>query len=178
MKEIEKYKKNRLIFSGCCCVLSLIILIYFVATICVSQSFDVSCIVAVSVLGGFVLIMLALFVVFDRRRNHLVEKYFGKVSVEDAEKSKELLAKVNSVLQGHYAFLYHNSEFEFDPKILKYDLKQISKGHKVYVGRIKVWFDMQAEIENSPERDLEENKIFNAYIQALADLFERNQSDI
>lgn len=34
------------------------------------------------------------------------------------------------------------------------------------------------EIEKSPESDLEKNHSFNAYVKALADLFERNKIEI
>lgn len=178
MTEIERYKRQRSIFQICGFILSILILIYVVITVCVSSTFNVSCIVAVSVFGGYVIVMLVCLTVFDRRRNILVEKYFGKVSVEDAKKGKELLAKVRCVMQGHYDFMDENPDFEFDPKTLKSALKRISKGYKVYSGATKIWSEIQTEIEKSPERDSEENKIFNAYVKALADLFERNKSEI
>ena len=176
MNEIEKYKKARLLFSLTCVLSAIAVLVYVLIVVLTNSIFNTHCIIAVSIFGGYTLLMLVFFVIFDKRRLRLVEKYFGKVSTEDIEKGKVLIGQVKIVMQGEYSF-FESGQFEFDYKSLKYCLKQIVMGHKVYSQFVNVYFDIQKEIENSPEKDLDVNKNFNTYINELTDLFERNKCD-
>lgn len=177
MNEIQKYKKARLIFQIAGFVSAIAILAYLLVVVLTNSEFNTDCIVAVSILGGYTLAMIICFVVFDKRRRQLVEKYFGKVSDEDVEKSKVLLGQVDVFMRGEYSFLT-DGQFDLDEKTLKYCLKQISKGHKIYLPLASVVLDIQKEIEKSPEKDLAENKEYNSYINQLTELFERNKSEI
>lgn len=177
MNEIEKYRKTRLLFRIFGIIFTIAVFIYLIIVIINNSSFNVDCIVAVSIFGGYTLFMVLCFVIFDKRRLRLVEKHFGKVSAEDIEKSKELSSRINVIMSGEYSFL-DDGRFECYDNMLKLCLKQISKGHKVYVELVNIYFEIQKEIEKSPEKDLDENRAFNAYVNELADLFDRNKSDI
>lgn len=176
MNEIKKYKKARLVFSYIGLISAVAILVYFLTVILTNSVFNIHCIVAVSVFGGYTLLMLVCFFMFDRKRLRIIEKHFGKVSTEDIAKSKLLLSQVKIIMQGEYSFL-DADKFEFHDKTLKSCLKQISRGHKVYFKLVAVYPDIKKEIEMSPEKDSEVNKNFNAYINELTDLFERNKCD-
>lgn len=177
MNEIQKYKKARLIFQILGVISAIAVLVYLLVVLLTNSGFNTNCIIAVSVLASYTLAMIICFIVFDKQRLRLVEKYFGKVSDEDVEKSNALLEKVNIITCGAYSFL-DDEQFEIDNKMLKYCLKQISRGHKIYGKLVSVYFEIQKEIEKSSEKDLAENIEYNVYINQLTELFERNKSDI
>lgn len=175
--EIKNFKRARNIFEISGCIFAIALLVYVVVTVLKNPEFNTNCIIALSVFGGYTLITLALFTVFDLRRQHLVAKYFGKVSAEDSEKSKQLLEKIECVINSNYSF-FDDSQFEYSDKILKFYLKEISKGRKVLKNNVRVYFDILSEIEKSPEKDYEENKNFNSYIYELTELLNKNQSEL
>lgn len=177
MNEIENYKKRRKIFQICSCVSSIAVLIYLVAVLLSNNTFNIYCIIAVSVFGAYTLLILTMFAVFDLRRNFLVKKYFGKVSDQDKEISKSLLKKVDSVKKCSYSFL-EESTYDLKTKVITPNLKRISKGYKVCIELTEVIFEIQLQIEISPEKNLEENIEFNNYFKELTMLFDRNKSDI
>lgn len=175
--EIKKYVKLRTAFQMICVISGLAILIYSVTVIATRQNFDVYCIVAVSVLGCYILLSLTITCALDKCRKNLVKKYFGEVSAEDIEKSKYLLSKICCAKSGKYDFL-QDEHFEFDMNTLKGCLKQISKGYKVFYGLVSVFFDIGKKIEAYPENIKNENSEFNILIFELVDLFGRNTSEI
>lgn len=178
--EIKNFKRARTVFAILGCALALAVLIYVVVTVTTNPDFNTNCIIALSVFGSYTLIMLLLFTVFDLRRQCLVNKYFGKVSAADIEKSKKLLGRIECVKRYNYSFFddLDDGRFEFSDKMLKHCLKEISKGRKVFINNVRVYFDIQSEIEKSPQKDNGENKDFNAYITELVELLDRNKSDI
>ncbi|MCH5147704.1 MAG: hypothetical protein J1F61_06930, partial [Clostridiales bacterium] len=128
--EIKNFKRARIVFSISGGALALAVLIYFVVTVTTNPEFNTYCILALSVFGGYTLIMLVLFAVFDLRRQYLVNKYFGKVSAADIEKSQKLLGRIECVKSYNYSFFddLDDGRFEFNDKMIKHFLKEISKG--------------------------------------------------
>ncbi|MCM1289235.1 MAG: hypothetical protein NC132_01055 [Corallococcus sp.] len=175
--EIRKYKKVLLIYRILMCLLAIASLFYLLIVIFTNPDFNTNYIIALSIFGGFTLLSILSFVIYDMKRYKLIEKYYGKVSTEDMKKSKVLLSKIAILKRGEYSFL-DSEQFEYDDKMLKLCLKQISKGHKVYFGLVKICSDIKDEIKKSPEKHSIENQYYNTYISELADLFERNSCDI
>lgn len=180
MSEIEKYKKATRIFRVAGLITFPLMFIYYLIIVLSNrEEFNAKCAVAVSVFFGTVAIFVMVALIFERKRRYLVDKYFGRVSAEDIEKSKELLSRIKIVVKGgEYSFL---GEGKFGTTTLKGYLNQMAKGHKIYKGAAEFYFALRQAIEEAPEseRDLTENKEFNAYVRELGELFEKNAtSDI
>lgn len=182
MKGIKKFKKNKLIFQIVVLTFEIILLVCLIVVAVTHSELDSAWIVILSVFGGFNLIAVILSVFFDKRRLQFVRSYYGEVSAADKEKSKDLINRIAVVKNSNYYFINDDDpafeDFQFETKTLKYSLIQISKGYKVCRNHVGVYFDIQRAIESAPEKDFEENRDFNNYINELTSLLERNTSDI
>jgi hypothetical protein len=141
------------------------------------ETFDTSAIIACSVFGGSIGIIMIFFSVFDIRRIKLLKKYYGTVSEEDKTIAKGLLENIKIVDNNEYDFfdLFH---YDTDDLKVEQSLKLLIKGKKVYIGiygPIKI-IEQELLTNNADNKysDIE----FNNYIIELIKLLERNLCDI
>ena len=174
---INKYKKQIAVFSITYLIGVLLVFAYFLITILNCETFDTSAIIACSVFGGSIGIIMIFFSVFDIRRSKLLKKYYGTVSEEDKTIAKGLLENIKIVDNNEYDFfdLFH---YDTDDLMVKQSLKLLIKGKKVYIGAYDPIKTIEQELltnnTNNKYNDIE----FNNYIIELVKLLERNLCDI
>lgn len=174
---INKYKKQVSVSITTYSIYILFVFAYFVITILNCETFDASAIIACSVFGGSIAVLMVLFTVFDIKRNKLLKKYYGIVNEEDKFIAKDLLDKIKVVDNNEYDFfdLFH---FDIDDLMIERSLKLLMKGKKVYIG----YYDSIKIIEQEILTNNIDNKYndieFNNYIFELVKLLEHNLCDI
>ena len=174
---INKYKKQIAVFSITYLIGFLLVFAYFLITILNCETFDISAIIACSVFGGSIGIIMIFFSVFDIRRSKLLKKYYGTVSEEDKAIAKGLLENIKIVDNNEYDFfdLFH---YDTDDLMVKQSLKLLIKGKKVYIGAYDPIKTMEQEIINNNADNKYNDIEFNNYIFELVKLLERNFCDI
>ena len=174
---INKYKKQQTVFRLIMMVYLMILLAYYIITISKCETFDISAIIACSVFGGSIGIIMIFFSVFDIRRSKLLKKYYGAVSEEDKAIAKGLLENIKIVDNNEYDF-FHLFHYDTNDLMVKQSLKLLIKGKKVYIGA----YDPIKTIEQELLTNNADNKYndieFNNYIIELVKLLERNLCDI
>ena len=174
---INKYKKQHTIFRLIMMVYLMIVLAYFIITILKCETFDTSAIIACSVFGGSIGIIMIFFSVFDIRRSKLLKKYYGTVSEEDKAIAKGLLENIKIVDNNEYDFfdLFH---YDTDDLMVKQSLKLLIKGKKVYIGAYDPIKTIEQELLTNKTDNKYTDTEFNEYILELVKLLERNLCDI
>ena len=174
---INKYKKQHTIFRLIMMVYLMIVLAYFIITILNCETFDISAIVACSVFGGSIGIIMIFFSVFDIRRSKLLKKYYGTVSEEDKAIAKGLLENIKIVDNNEYDFfdLFH---YDTDDLMVEQSLKLLIKGKKVYIGAYDPIKTIEQELLTNKTDNKYTDTEFNEYILELVKLLERNLCDI
>ena len=104
---------------------------------------------------------------------------FGKVDDADKEIAKNLLCRIKEVDIGEFNFLNYEDEIrlEHDSSQLKLCLKQIIKGHKIYFGSVKVYFELFEEIKDKVDSFTPNDMLEYKYLTELIPLLERNNQN-
>lgn len=144
---------------------------------CVSARLELKthCIIALILVCTVIIAAVITFVIMRAQRRRLAQALYGAVTEADRAIAADLIKRIKQLNYASYEFLTND---EFDPKILKMQLKSIAKGHKVYEGNLSVFFDIADEIEFAPEKNLPINADFNKYVRELVELAKRNVCDI
>lgn len=174
---INKYKKQIAVFGITYLIGILLVFAYFLITILNCETFDTSAIIACSVFGGSIGIIMIFFSVFDIRRSKLLKKYYGTVSEEDKAIAKRLLENIKIVDNNEYDFfdLFH---YDTDDLMVKQSLKLLIKGKKVYIGAYDPIKTIEQELLTNKTDNKYTDTEFNEYILELVKLLERNLCDI
>lgn len=174
---INKYKKQIAVFSITYLIYILFVFAYFLITMLNCETFDTSAIIACSVFGGSIVIIMIFFTIYDIRRNKLLKKYYGIVSEEDKNIAKKLSYKIQVVDKNEYDFfdLFH---YDTDDLMVKQSLKLLIKGRKVYIGAYDPIKNIEQELINNNSDNKYNDIEFNNYIFELVKLLERNLCDI
>ena len=95
----------------------------------------------------------------------------------DSLKTVTLPNSVTSI--GEFAFLNYEDEIrlEHEPSQLKRCLKQIIKGHKIYFGLVKVYFELYEEIKDKVDSFTPNDMLEYKYLTELIPLLERNNQN-
>ena len=117
--------------------------------------------------------------IFDIKRFNLIDEVFGKVDDVDKEIAKNLLYRIKEVDIGEFAFLNYEDEIrlEHESSQLKICLKQMIKGHKIYLGLVTVYFELYEEIKGNVDLFTPNDMIEYKYLTELIPLLERNNQD-
>ena len=128
---------------------------------------------------SFVVVALIFMTIFDIKRYKLLDEVFGKVSDADKEIAKNLLYRVKEVDVGEFRFLNYEDEIrlEHEESQLKICLKQIIKGHKIYFGLVKVYFELFEEIKDKVDSFTPNDMLEYKYLTELIPLLERNNQN-
>ena len=174
---ISKYKKQIAVFSITYLIGILLVFAYFLITILNCETFDTSAIIACSVFGGSIGIIMIFFSIFDIRRSKLLKKYYGTVSEEDKAIAKGLLENIKIVDNNEYDFfdLFH---YDTDDLMVKQSLKLLIKGKKVYIGAYDPIKTIEQELLTNNADNKYTDTEFNEYVLELVKLLERNLCDI
>ena len=169
---IESFKKTDAIYKNVSSVAMLGAVLYFIISVLINDTFNtaviISCVVFVVVAG----LLFVFSVLLGKKRNKLIEEYYGTVSEEDKQKAISLLEKVNSVNKVYY---YYDGP---NPRTidLSLPLKQIANGKKVFVGIYEPIKSLEQEMHLDKEKHNDEES--NKFIFELIALIEKNISEI
>lgn len=174
---ISKYKKQIAVFSITYLIGILLVFAYFLITILNCETFDTSAIIACSVFGGSIGIIMIFFSIFDIRRSKLLKKYYGTVSEEDKAIAKGLLENIKIVDNNEYDF-FHLFHYDTNDLMVKQSLKLLIKGKKVYIGAYDPIKTIEQELLTNNADNKYTDTEFNEYVLELVKLLERNLCDI
>ena len=170
----KKYNKQvwKFILFGTIYVILLIIA--FLIVVLKADSFDLSVIIAVVVFVISIFSLLICSLLFDKKRNKIIDNYYGHVSEKDKVTAVNLLSKIYLVHNDYdiYAVL-HFDDYDLS-KALQYCLKSIIKGKKVYIGMSACIHAVLEEIKNNNNDNKYCDQVFNDYIKECSILIERN----
>ena len=115
--------------------------------------------------------------IFDIKRYKLLDEVFGKVDDADKEIAKNLLYRIKEADIEEFSFLNYEDELEHESSQLKSCLKQIIKGHKIYFGLVKVYFELFEEIKDKVDSFTPNDMLEYKYLTELIPLLERNNQN-
>jgi len=177
MPEIERYKRQANKLNKFTFLALLAILTYSIIAIATTACFGVAVKIGVLAFAIYLIAIVPISIKSSKHRNSLVKKYYGDVSKEDCKICSHLLKNINVLRTGNYAF-FAEEDMRIDSSLIKSCLSEMSKGKKVCCDLLEIVNDVYRAIETSPEKDNEENKKYNHYIEQLHDLAKRNYCDI
>ena len=179
MDKILKYKKASNIFRIIVFLGALSLGAYHIISLINSQEFSGHVMISTILFYSFVFVALVFMTIFDIKRFNLIDEVFGKVDDVDKEIAKNLLYRIKEVDIGEFAFLNYEDEIrlEHESSQLKICLKQMIKGHKIYLGLVKVYFELYEEIKGNVDLFTPNDMIEYKYLTELIPLLERNNQD-
>ena len=174
MDKILKYKKASNVFR-ITSILGVISLgAYNLISAINSQKFFGHAMISTILFYSFVVVALIFMTIFDIKRYKLLDEVFGKVDDADKEIAKKLLCRIKEVDIGEFSFLNYEDGLEYE---LKSCLKQIIKGHKIYFGLVKVYFELFEEIKDKVDSFTPNDMLEYKYLTELIPLLERNNQN-
>ena len=179
MDKILKYKKASNIFRIIGLFGILFLGAYNIISLINSQEFSGHVMISTILFYSFVFVALVFMTIFDIKRFKLIDEVFGKVDDVDKEIAKNLLYRIKEVDIGELAFLNYEDEIrlEHESSQLKMCLKQMIKGHKIYLGLVKVYFELYEEMKGKVDLFTPNDLIEYKYLTELIPLLERNNQD-
>ena len=179
MDKILKYKKASNIFRIILIFGALSLGAYHIISLINSQEFSGHVMISTILFYSFIFAAIVFMIIFDIKRFKLIDEVFGKVDDVDKEIAKNLLYRIKEVDIGEFAFLNHDDEtrLEHESSLLKICLKQIIKGHKIYFGLVKVYFELYEEMRGKVDLFTPNDLIEYKYLTELIPLLERNNQD-
>ena len=177
--KILKYKKASNIFRIISVFGTLSLLAYMIISVINSQEFFGHAMISTILFFSFVVVELIFMAIFDIKRYKLLDEVFGKVDDLDKEIAKKLLCRIKEVDIGESSFLNYEDEIrlEHESSQLKFCLKQIIKGHKIYFGLVKVYFELFEEIKDKEDLFTPNDMLEFKYLTELIPLLERNNQN-
>ena len=128
---IESFKKLDAFYKNASSAAMIAAVIYFIISILVNDTFNTNVIISIVVFCIVAVLLLVFSILLGKKRNRLIEEYYGTVSDEDKQKAIALLQKLDTI-NGKVYYYYDG------PNVRTIDLtlplKQIAGGKKVYVG--------------------------------------------
>ena len=181
MDKILKYKKASDIFRIILIFGTLSSGAYNIISLINSQEFSGHVMISTILFYSFIFAALVFMTIFDIKRFKLIDEVFGKVDDVDKEIAKNLLYRIKEVDIGELAFLNYEYEdeirLEHESSQLKICLKQMIKGHKIYLGLVKVYFELYEEMKGKVDLFTPNDLIEYKYLTELIPLLERNNQD-
>lgn len=179
MDKILKYKKASNIFRMILIFGTLSLGAYHIISLINSQEFSEHVMISTILFYSFVVVALIFMTILDIKRYKLLDEVFGKVDDADKETAKNLLYRIKEVGIGEFGFLNYEDEIrlEHEPSQLKICLKQIIKGHKIYFGLVKVYFELFEEIKDKVDLFTPNDMLEFKYLTELIPLLERNNQN-
>ena len=179
MDKILKYKKALNVFRITIILGGISLGTYHIISAINSQKFFGHAMISTILLYSFFVVVLIFMTIFDIKRYKLLDEVFGKVDDADKEIAKNLLCRIKEVDIGEFSFLNYEDEIrlEHDSSQLKSCLKQIIKGHKIYFGLVKVYFELFEEIKDKVDSFTPNDMLEYKYLTELIPLLERNNQN-
>ena len=179
MDKILKYKKASNVFRITLIWGVISLGAYHIISLINSQKFFGHAMISTILFYSFVVVALIFMTIFDIKRYKLLDEVFGKVDDADKEIAKNLLCRIKEVDIGEFSFLNYEDEIrlEHESSQLKLCLKQIIKGHKIYFGLVKVYFELFEEIKDKVDSFTPNDMLKYKYLTELIPLLERNSQN-
>ena len=181
MDKILKFKKASDIFRSILLFGTLSSGGYNIISIINSQEFSGNLMISTILFCSFIFATLVFMTIFDIKRFKLIDEVFGKVDDVDKEIAKNLLYRIKEVDIGELAFLNYEYEdeirLEHESSQLKICLKQMIKGHKIYFGLVKIYFELYEEIKDKVDLFTPNDMLTYKYLTELIPLLEKNSQD-
>lgn len=172
----KKYEKHFSIYKWIMVLSTIVLFAYTLITVSNANKFDLPVIIACSVFVFSVIIIMSGIILFEKKRNEIIKKYYGIVLEEDKLIAKQLLEEID-VLDNEYDF-YDKFKFDEEKVVVEQCLKLVVKGKKVYKGLSDIIFDINNEIKNNNIDNKYSDIKYNKYIENFCNLIERNNVDI
>ena len=152
---------------------------YNIISLIDSQEFSGHLMISTILFCSFIFATLVFMTIFDIKRFKLIDEVFGKVDDVDKEIAKNLLYRIKEVDIGELAFLNYEDEIRLEhaSSQIKICLKQMIKGHKIYLGLVKVYFELYEEMKGRVDLFTPNDLIEYKYLTELIPLLERNNQD-
>ena len=179
MDKILKYKKASNIFRIILFWGTISLGAYHIISLINSQEFFGHAMISTILFYSFIVVALIFMIILDIKRYKLLDEVFGKVDDADKEIAKNLLCRIKEVDIGEFSFLNYEDEIrlEHESSQLKLCLKQIIKGHKIYFGLVKVYFELFEEIKDKVDSFTPNDMLEYKYLTELIPLLERNNQN-
>ena len=177
MDKILKYKKASNIFRGILVFGTISLGAYHIISLINSQEFLGHAMISTILFYSFIVVDLIFMTILDIKRYKLLDEVFGKVDDADKEIAKNLLYRIKEADIEEFSFLNYEDRLEHESSQLKSCLKQIIKGHKIYFGLVKVYFELFEEIKDKVDSFTPNDMLKYKYLTELIPLLERNSQN-
>ena len=169
---IESFKKIDAFYKNASSIAMIGAVLYFIISILMNDTFNLNVIISIIVFAVVAVLLLVFSILLGKKRNKLIEEYYGRVSAEDAQRAADLLEKASALTKVYY---YYDG-----PNVRTIDLtlplKQIAGGKKVYVGIFEPIKALEKEICLDKEKHSDEAS--NSIIFDIVALVENHLSEI
>ena len=169
---IENFKKTDAFYKNASSIAMIGAVLYFIISILMNDTFNLNVIISIIVFVAVAGLLLLFSILLGKKRNRLIEEYYGRVSEEDKQQAIDLLERVGAVTKAYY---YYEG-----PNVRTIDftlpLKQIAGGKKVYVGILEPIKALAEEMHTDREKHPDEES--NGIIFDIVALIENNTSEI
>ena len=173
MDKILKYKKASNIFRRILVFGTISLGAYHIISLINSQEFLGHAMISTILFYSFMVVALIFMTILDIKRYKLLDEVFGEVDDADKEIAKNLLYRIKEA-DIEFSFLNCEDRLEHESSQLKSCLKQIIKGHKIYFGLVKVYFELFEEIKDKVDSFTPNDMLKYKYLTELIPLLERN----
>lgn len=166
-EEINRYIKRFTLYKGISAVIMLSVLLYMIISV-----FNIeNCNFSNEILLMYSIIVLFIFgiLLFDKKRNKLIEKYYEKIKEEDIVKARELLDKIKIVKNCEYDIIDNYNDYQ----IIKFLLKELSKGRRIHIKTYEIVKGIEDEIKQDKYKNIE----FNNFIIEVCEVAKNNTID-
>ncbi|MBE6632411.1 MAG: hypothetical protein E7623_06905 [Ruminococcaceae bacterium] len=179
MDKILKYKKASNVFRITLLLGVISLGAYHIISLINSQKFFGHAMISTILFYSFVVVAFIFMNIFDIKRYKLLDEVFGKVDDTDKEIAKNLLCRIKEADIGEFSFLNYEYEIRLEHESfqLKLCLKQIIKGHKIYFGLVKDYFELFEEIKDKVDSFTSNDMLEYKYLTELIPLLERNNQN-
>ena len=175
MDKILKYKKASNIFRRILVFGTTSLGAYHIISLINSQEFFGHAMISTILFYSFFVVSLIFMTILDIKRYKLLDEVFGKVDDADKEIAKNLLYRIKEADIEEFSFLNSEDGLEYE---LKSCLKQIIKGHKIYFGLVKVYFELFEEIKDKEHLFTPNDMLVYKYLTKLISLLERDNQNL
>ena len=169
---IESFKKIDAFYKNASSIAMIGAVLYFIISILMNDTFNLNVIISIAVFVVVAGLLLLFSILLGKKRNRLIEEYYGRVSAEDAQRAADLLEKASALTKVYYYYDGPNAR-AID---LAFPLKQIAAGNRVFVGTFEPIKALADEMREDKEKHADED--INGIIFELVALMENNLSEI
>lgn len=171
-KELKKFNKTYNVIKLVCVIGNILIFLYTVLLsiqeLLAEDNNKYNLLIGLTVIV-LIIILYRLISFFDKRKDKIIETYYGVVTDEDKLKAKKLHDNINIIKENKYD-ISRILKFSNSEEIIEFVLERLSKGNKVHI----YYYNNIRKIKELIQNEKYNDEIYNNYIYELCELLENN----